>query len=79
MIDAIRLSRQIIARGLVTTGSAASADSLVFAFSAFAFQVGEVSQLEKEGRVLPDLGEALFFDVTGFQVEISAAIHFSDM
>src|SRR3954469_3103940 len=65
LVDAAGFLRERIAGDGVGAGAGAAADLLVFACAAFAFELARVTESFEDGRVLVDVGERFFADVSG--------------
>ena len=70
---------QKVAGGLIGSRSAAAANLSEFTCTAFAVQVVEVAQGEKDVGSVPDLDKRCLGDVTAVYVQKTAGLHDPDM
>ena len=79
LINTIRLRRQVIAGRLISPGTAATANSLVFAVPAFALEFGEVSQISEQRRCVPYLSKTIVSQLAGGESKITTTLYHAGM
>src|SRR3989338_9231115 len=73
-VEAERFLREVVPRAAEGARAASLANITEFADPTFPFEVAQVSQRSKQRRSLPNLGEALAVEASGFERQVAAGI-----